>query len=309
MYIKKRYRGVVAPMITPLDEKGSIDEGAVRRITRHLVENEVAPFPLGTTGEAASIPQELRPKLVESVVTAAAGKTLVYAGISDNCLQNSVEAAKRYHELGVDVLVAHLPSYYPLDPGAILKYYEKLVDQLPGPLILYNISITTHISIPIEIIDKLSHHPKIVGIKDSDDDTTRLMTGLRLWANRPDFSHMTGCGMLSAKALTMGCDGIVHGVANLVPDLIQELYLAAIQGDQQRLEEMQLRADELSTLIQKDRNLGQSLAVLKAMMNAFGFCGPQMLPPLLALNQQQQELILHKLLQLPWISERLNKNQ
>ena len=69
-------------------------------------------------------------------------------------------------DVGVDVVVAHLPNFYPLTDDHMLRYFESLADSCPGPLIVYNIPITTHHSIPLDVVSKLSQHPNVAGLKD-----------------------------------------------------------------------------------------------------------------------------------------------
>src|SRR5262245_59318224 len=114
-------------MITPFTSAGAIDEEAVARIVEHLVNHRIGGiFPLGTTGEAASINALDRLRVVEATIKAVKKRAMVYAGISSNCFQDSVTAAVDYQELGVDALVAHMPSYYPLNDGEIESYFLKL---------------------------------------------------------------------------------------------------------------------------------------------------------------------------------------
>src|SRR5947208_10947568 len=109
------YRGVVVPMISPVTPAGVIDEPAVERIVDHLIGGGVGGiFPLGTTGEAASMHRDEKRRLVEATVKHVAGRATVYAGIAANCLRESVEAAHAYKSVGVSAVVAHMPSYYPL---------------------------------------------------------------------------------------------------------------------------------------------------------------------------------------------------
>src|SRR3954462_4616001 len=108
-------QGVVVPMITPFTPAGAIDEPAVGRIVDHLIGGRVAGiFPLGTTGEAASIHVDDRRTLVAATVKAVARRAVVYAGIPSNCFRESLDAAAAYKDLGADAVVAHMPSYYPL---------------------------------------------------------------------------------------------------------------------------------------------------------------------------------------------------
>src|SRR5207248_7726752 len=73
-----KYRGVVVPMITPFTPAGAIDEPAVGRIVEHLIGGRVAGiFPLGTTGEAASIHVDDRRHLVATVAKAVNRRAMV----------------------------------------------------------------------------------------------------------------------------------------------------------------------------------------------------------------------------------------
>jgi len=291
----KKYHGVVVPMVTPFTEDGQIDIPAAMRVTEHLIKNDTTPFVLGTTGEAASIPDSARPSFVEAVVRQTAGRTMVYVGIASNCLNASVEAAKRYFDLGMDVAVAHLPCYYPLVPDQMLKYFETLADSIPAPLMLYNITITTHMSIPLDVVEKLSHHPNIVGLKDSEKNTERFEQALEMWRDRDDFAHFTGSAALSAWALSLGSDGIVPSTGNFVPKMFHDLYDAAVKGDTETANKLQKETDEIARIYQKNRVLSQSLAALKVIMNQMGLCGEAVLPPLHKVGPDEKTEIKAKL--------------
>src|SRR5690349_21401292 len=103
----KKYHGVVVPMVTPLNNDLSIDLDAVAILVNHLIDGGCHPFVLGTTGESSSVSFESKVALVKKTVEVAKGKATVYAGISGNCFQESLDQAKVYADLGVDVLVAH----------------------------------------------------------------------------------------------------------------------------------------------------------------------------------------------------------
>lgn len=140
----KKYHGVIVPMVTPFTTQGDIDHSAVKKVAEHLVNGGVSTFALGTTGEGASVSASAKADFVETLVNQIDNRTKTYAGISSNCLTNSIEAAKKYFDLGVSAVVAHLPSYYPLTDYHILKYYEILAESVSGPIILYNIPVTTN---------------------------------------------------------------------------------------------------------------------------------------------------------------------
>jgi dihydrodipicolinate synthase/N-acetylneuraminate lyase len=300
--ITKRHHGVVVPMITPITSQGDLDEPAVCRVIDYLIEGGVGGiFVLGTTGEAASVPRSMRSRLVAVTVEHAGGRATTYAGIGDNCLAHSVDAAEEYFRLGIDAVVAHLPSYYALSPDEQSGYYAAIVERIPGPLMLYNIPSTTHMSIPIEVVEKLSEHPNVIGLKDSENNVARLETAMEALGGRSDFAVFAGVAALSARALRLGADGTVPSSGNLVPDLCQGLYESGIQGDVASVEEYQRLIDRVTDIYTRNRTLGQSLAALKAAMGALGLCNPDVLPPLRPLDTVQQEAVRRKFLE--WLAE------
>lgn len=288
MKTAKKYSGVVVPMLTPFTEQLTIDTEAVQKIVHHILNGKAFPFILGTTGEASSISRSERKKMVQATVNAVAGKTTLYAGITGNSMRDAVEEGKLYRNLGVDVLVATMPSYYPVDASQMLRYFEGLADQLQQPLIIYNIPATTHLSIPIEVVEQLSAHPYIVGFKDSEKGVERIAAATHLWKDRADFSYLLGWALMSKSALEQGADGIVPSSGNLVPKVYQQIYEAALSGDNERAAKAQSKGDLVSEMYQKNRLLSNSLSAFKAMLAAYNLCGPSVLPPLYRLEEEQQ---------------------
>jgi dihydrodipicolinate synthase/N-acetylneuraminate lyase len=275
------YRGVVVPMITPFTPGGGIDVPAVGRIVDHLVGGRVAGiFPLGTTGEAASIHDSDRLVLVEETVKAVNRRATVYAGIPSNCFRESLEAAVAYKQLGADAVVAHMPSYYPLSDADIEAYFQRLADGVPLPLVLYNIPVTTHHSIALDSLDKLRKHPNIVAIKDSSGDRARLTEMLKRTGGRDGFPVLLGSSSTFTHGLKLGGVGLVPSGAHLVPDKYQAMFEAAMNGKWDEVERLQTDTDAAIAPYIKGHSLSEGLAILKALMEKQGLCGRTMLPPI-----------------------------
>ena len=291
---RKRFHGIVVPMLTPATEDGRIDEDSANRLIGTLVDAETDPFLFGTTGEASSIPSSEKIRLAEHLCPRFVDRKTVYMGISSNCLADSIDLAQRFADLGVQVAVANLPSYLDLRPDQTLKYFERLADAIPLPLIIYNIPITTHMSIPLEIVETLSHHPNIAGLKDSERDLERLKSATAQFKDRDDFCHLTGWAAQSVTALQSGSDGLVPVTANLVPELYLDLYNATIQGDSDTANRLQNETNEISKIFQENRSLGESLASIKALLNVSGICGTSMFPPLTAVTKEDEAQLTAK---------------
>jgi len=291
----KKYRGVVVPMITPFTANGKVDIPAAKKITEHLISSNNIPFILGTTGESSSVPNSERSGFVRAVVEQVAGRCLTYAGISSNCFEESVELAKQYADLGLDVAVCNLACYYPLTTENMLKYYEELAESIPLPLMIYNITITTNMSIPLDIIEKLSAHPNIIGLKDSERDEERMAKAVKMANAKDDFAYFSGCAAFAARAMLAGADGIVPSTANFIPKMFYDLYDAGAKGDGDTANKLQAESDALAKIYQGGRILCQSLAALKVVMKCMGLCEEYVLPPLFELPEEEKQTIKNKL--------------
>ena len=224
----------------------------------------------------------------------AKGRVKVYAGLTGNCFAEQIAQAEAYTQAGADVIVATLPTYYTLTPQQMYEYYCRLADAITGPLMLYNILATTHMSIPIDIVRLLIDHPNIVGLKDSERNLQRMNEIISFTRDREDFSFFCGCAALSAETLALGADGIVPSGGNFIPQLYAQLYQAAINREVEKAAQIQLVTAGICSIYQKDHTLGESLTALKVMMQTLGLCEPWMLMPLSRLPKEQEEIIAQK---------------
>ena len=292
--INKKYKGVVVPMVTPVKENGTLDTQAVERIIAFFVQTGVSPLLMGTTGEGNSVSPKDGLLFVETAVKAAQKRITIYAGLTGNCFAEQLAQAEAYTKAGADVIVATLPTYYALTEEQMENYYRTLADSIKGPLMLYNILATTHMSIPVGVIRRLADHPNIVGLKDSERDLERMAQCIEIAKDRDDFCYFCGWAAQSAHSLELGGDGIVPSTGNFVPEMFQQLYEAAIAGDMATANRLQDETNEIAKIYQKDRTLGQSLTALKVMMQTKGLCEPWMLMPLTRLSAEEEKAIAAK---------------
>lgn len=286
-----RHSGVIVPLVTPVTPAGQLDEAAAARLVDHLASNGCGMLVLGTTGEVASLPVALRRRYVEIAVKTAAKRTPVFACPASNCVNTTLDTANDYVALGVDAVVGILPNYFKLEPAEMLAYFERLADGITGPLLLYNMPATTGMSLPFDVIEKLSQRPNITGLKDSEGTAGRREETARRFAGRKDFSLFMGIAAHSVAAIKLGFDGLVPSGGNLYPERWHQLFQAARAGDWATADRLQAQLDAVGAVFQRDRTLGQSLAALKAGLGLRHLCGPDMVPPLLPLSAAQQEAV------------------
>ena len=205
------------------------------------------------------------------------------------CLSELIEFAKLCEYIGVDAVAATLTYYFPLTESQMKKHFEVLAERSPLPLIIYNIPATIHMSIPLQMIDELSHHPNVIATKDSERNEERLKRSLELWKNRDDFGHFLGWAARSAEALINGSDGLVPGTGNFAPEIYFEMIKAVESADHQKAYEMQKLSDLYGGLFQNGKTLGESLWALKILMKEKGLCEPIVMPPLQSLGKEEED--------------------
>ncbi len=282
-------------MVTPVTEDGMLDVPAIERIIEFFAQNNVAPLLMGTTGEGNSVSASDGLLMVETAVKASKGRILIYAGLTGNCFAEQLRQAEAYTKAGADVIVATLPSYYALTDEQMYGYYKTLANSITGPLMLYNILATTHMTIPVEVVKRLADHPNIVGLKDSERDLERMQQCIAISRDREDFAYFCGWAAQSAYPLSIGGDGIVPSTGNYVPEMFNDLYRAASDGDMTTANRLQDETNEIAKIYQAGRTLGQSLTALKVMMQTKGLCEPWMLMPLTRLSAEEEQSIKSRL--------------
>ena len=294
----KKYYGVIIPAVTPLTADHKLDKPAVKKIFDSFYKYNVSPFILGTTGESASLPAELKTEYIKEAGKNKKPGTVLYAGISSNVLSESVEFSKLCADNGVDAVAATLPYYFPLTESQMKKHFEYLADNTPLPLIIYNIPATIHMSIPLSIIDELSHHPNVIATKDSERNEERLKQSLELWNDRDDFGHFLGWAAKSVEALINGSDGLIPSTGNIIPEIYSEMFEAVESGDHQKAYEMQKLSDIYGSFYQSGRTLGESIWALKLLMKEKGLCEAVVMPPLQSSTKEEEMKLIQAMKEL-----------
>ena len=129
--LKDALRTVVAVTATPFEPSGALDEPALTRVVRRLVDGGItAVTPNGNTGEFYSLtPAELDRAL--EVALAAAGTALVVPGVG-HAAGVAVELARRAAELGAPAVMVHQPVHPYQSNAGWVDYHRRIADAVPG---------------------------------------------------------------------------------------------------------------------------------------------------------------------------------
>ncbi|BET66655.1 dihydrodipicolinate synthase family protein [Opitutales bacterium ASA1] len=278
----------IVPLMTPFTASGGLDEVGVARLVEHVLAGGCEGILVaGTTGEFASMSVPMRERLFGLVMRIVNGRALVFSGIGDTSMEHSLALAAVALEAGADALVANLPSYYPLTDSMVEDYFVALAERVAAPLFIYNIPQTTRQSVPLDVIERLSRHPAIMGVKDSEPDPQRQVRLGRSFVGREDFAVFCGSVGTARVAIEAGADGYVPGVGNLLPRFVRDSLNALFEGDETERATAQRSLDEVNAVYQRGRSVTQMFAALKALLEIAGLCGRHVLPPLQAVGDEE----------------------
>jgi len=279
--------GVIPPLVTPLNAEEQVETSAVAPLVEHVLAGGVAGvFILGTMGEGAALDQEGRLAMARASVRAVAGRVPLLAGVIETSTRRAVAAAQALARTGVDALVVMAPCYYRHpDQAELLGHFRAVVEATDLPTIIYDNPHTTKNALTVETVLELASHPRVVALKDSTGDITHFARLAHRFAEA-EFALLQGDETQLDAALLLGADGIVAGMANLVPRLCVDLYEAARQGDRRGAGQLQEKLLRLQRGLYELRP-GGFLQGMKTALSLLGLCQPWAARPHLPLSPEQ----------------------
>jgi len=276
---ERALHGIVPPLISPLDDAGAPDAGAMAALVDHVVgAGCTGLFMLGGCGEGAWLTPAQRGVVVQAAVRAATGRVPVLAGVMLPATGPAVEAARQAAGEGADALVVGSPYYFGVDASAQERHIEAVLAATSLPALLYNIPQCTHHVLPPGTVRRLARDARVLGIKDSAGDFEAFQKLLAIKQERAGFRVLQGHESLGAASLLQGGDGMVPGLANVAPALFVELQAAADRGAAADCARLQQRISALAEVYRQ----GPWLSALKAACAMLGLGNGRPAPPLVA---------------------------
>ena len=230
----KKFHGIMPPILTPMDEKGNIDEVALRRLVNFLIEGGVNVIIVnGTMGEFYALTEEERNRNLEVVIDEVDGRLPVIAGTGHSGTIPAVRLSKTAEKLGASA-VQVMPPYYivPTDDG-IYAHYKDISDAIGIPVFIYNNVGTTKIDLSGDMITRLSKIDNVIGCKLSPGGRVaplELAINIREKTN-DEFIILIACASLWFYGLELGIsNGCVMGLPNVFPHDYAKMYNLLREG-------------------------------------------------------------------------------
>ena len=243
----------------------------------------------GTTGEAPTLSDSEKLELFRRAKKYAGDDCKIIAGTGSNATDHTVALSKAAAELGVDGLLVVSPYYNKATPEGLYLHYRSIADAVKIPIILYNVPSRTGLDIPVSVYRKLSQTENIIGVKEASTDMTKITktlhscgSSMTIWSGNDD---------LITPVMSLGGQGVISVLSNLLPVQTQAICRAALAGDFDTAAALQIQLQPLIEALFCEVNP----IPIKEAMSLIGYdCGPCRLPltPMTEANRSKLKALL-----------------
>lgn len=273
--MKSDFQGLIVPILTPVDEKGNLDEVHFVKLVRNLIARGVnGLYVAGTTGEAAQLRDSTWEAVNRVALREAAGTdTKVYCGAVFSATLDVIDHIHRLEEMSAEYAFV-TPPFYTQDYSqeSILKHYRRIIDETSIKLVIYHIELTTHQRIAPATTYAISQmSDRVVGIKDTNFDWPTHYEMLKLLEHtQVGVAAVPESAM--AASLLLGANGVVTGLGNYLPEIYLDVIEAARRNDPEAAYAAQDKIMELDRVMRSPG--GNSIARMKYLGAKLGLCEP-----------------------------------
>ncbi|ARO22474.1 dihydrodipicolinate synthase family protein [Rhizobium sp. S9] len=288
-----KFKGVVPPVITPLNKDYTVDYPSYTRVLENLIEAGChGLFVLGSTSEVIFHDEKTRQEIIEHSAKVINGRVPLIVGVIDPTTDRVINHARTAKSAGADAVVVTAPFYTVTSQAEIIDHFRYIRDAVDVPLIAYDIPVCVHVKLQRQTSVTLAKEGTIIGIKDSSGDDGNFRYVLLDLADHKDVFLMTGSEIVVDMALQMGAHGVVPGIANVDPHGYVRLWNAAQRGDWAAARKEQERLCRLFEIVWVGAGRvsggAAGIGAFKAAMKSLGVIETALMPrPRAALNEAE----------------------
>jgi 4-hydroxy-2-oxoglutarate aldolase len=280
-----RVQGVFPPVPTTFTPDGELDLDGFAANLRRLNQTGLSGYVvLGSNGEFPLLDESEKLAVFEKAREVTPADKLLICGTGVESTRNTIALTKKAAAIGADVAIVLTPHYFrpSYDNAAYLRHYLAIAEASPIPILVYNMPLYAVVDVSAELLIELSHHPNIVGYKESGQNIGKLAEV----ADRaePHFSPLAGSTSNFLPALSVGAAGGVMALANIAPNECIELFRAGTGGDMTRARALQYRLLAPNNAV----TTKYGVAGLKAALDLLGYVGGSPRLPATPLGEKER---------------------
>jgi len=271
--------GSIVALVTPMQEDGSVDYPALRRlIDWHIAEGTACIGVVGTTGESPTVSVEEHFEIIRVAVEQTAGRAPVMAGTGANSTREAIELTAFAKKVGADCCLSVVPYYNKPSQEGIYQHYKAIAEAVDLPTVLYNVPGRTVADMLPETALRCAGLPGVVGLKEA---TGNIERACQLIKHAPEgFAVYSGDDGTAVALMLLGGHGNISVTANVAPRAMAELCRSAMAGDAATARRLHFQLLGLHKLLFAEPSPGPA----KWAMQRLGLCGSTLRLPILPIS-------------------------
>ncbi len=272
------FTGSMVALVTPFNN-GQVDYDRLADLVEfHIESGTNCLVPCGTTGESPTLSTSEHKGVIKFVAEKAAGRIPVIAGTGSNCTEEAIELTAYAKEVGVDATLQVTPYYNKPSQEGMYQHFMAIANAVDLPIILYNIPGRCVVNMEPDTIIRLAQHKNIVGIKEA---TGKMDQASSISVSGCDLVILSGDDSLTLPLASVGGQGVISVVANIVPVDVRKMTDAIAAGD---FVEARKWHDKLYKLGSALLGLSTNPVPIKAAMAMLGMCSEELRLPMIPLD-------------------------
>ena len=226
-------KGVIVPILTPINENEFIDEAKLRDQVNYVIDGGVLGIlAFGSNGEFYVIEEDEMERGLKIMIDQAGGRVPVYFGIGAISTKKCCRLAKMAAACGAAGISVLQPMFLKPTEAELFLHFKTIAETVPEtPVLLYNNPGRVNYTMSARLVERLAREiPNIVGMKDTSGDITQTSEFIRRTRDT-GFKVFGGKDTLLYASMCHGAVGGVCTAANFMPELIVDVYNKYVAGD------------------------------------------------------------------------------
>jgi 4-hydroxy-tetrahydrodipicolinate synthase len=282
------FAGLSVALVTPFSN-GQLDSDALKKQIEFQIEAGTnCIVPCGTTGESPTLSHPEHERVISEAIQIAAGRVKVMAGTGSNSTDEAISLTEWAAKEGADASLQVAPYYNKPTQEGFYQHYKAISEAVEIPICVYNIPGRTGKNIEPETIARIGEFKNVTMVKEATGSLDQASQILSM----TDLTVLSGDDSLTLPLLSIGAEGVVSVVGNIVPQDMIAMVEAYRRGD---TEDATQRHHKLFPLCRDLLGISSNPIPLKAAMKEMGRDSGELRLPMVALDDSQLEFLRNTL--------------
>jgi len=210
------WKGVFPALTTKFDGNDTLDIPLFLRNLQAQLDAGIHGIILGgTLGEASTLTESEKERLVKATVEYAEGSIPVVLNIAEGATREAIRQAGLAHKWGAEGLMLLPPMRYRGDAREVVTFFREVAGSTPLPVMVYNNPVDYGNEVTLDMFETLLELPNIQAVKESTRDISNVTRIKNRFGDR--LKILCGVDTLAMESLLMGADGWVAGLVCAFP--------------------------------------------------------------------------------------------